>query len=176
MSTNIIKSTIFIGLFASAFNSYNIQAADLDTFQDKSSIVMTQLNIAKKNAMGHLNEKNKVQKIELDGARVKSPAYANKSELQSKIWFTTEEGKQLKWPFIDFYNSHPAALEPAAGSHAPRYAPTPKKYNHYSGKTHSVFKDALPSSYREKDEEPFYAALNFEPTQRPLPRKLSFVK
>lgn len=169
MSNKILKTTLFLG--AIAFST-NAMASDLNTAHDKSTIVMTQLNIAKKNAMGELIGANKSENIELNGAKVKSPAYANKSKLQSKIWFTTQEGKQLKWPFIDFYNSSPVSLiEPAAGIQA-----EPKLYNHLGGKDHKKFHSALPSTFRDKGLTPFYAAIELEPSKRPTPRKLSFMK
>lgn len=149
----------------------NAQATDAQSPDNGPAIVMTQINIAKKNVIGHLAGTNENQNIELNGARVKAPEYAESSSLQSKIWFTTQEGKQLKWPFIDFYKSPVASIEPAAGI----IAKDPKHYNHYSGRTHPVFKNALPSTFHKQNLEPYYAALNLAPTKRPEPRKLSFV-
>ncbi len=158
-------------------NSLSIRAVNAsDIIKNPDSVVIKQINIAKKKVMGHLQTGKLNRAFTLNGARVKSPEFYENSEKHTKIWFTTQEGKQLKWPFIELHHSNPANIEPAAGTAIPRYTVPPKTYNHYSGHTHTEFKNGLPSSFQGNDEMPYYAALKTAATKRPKPRKASFIK
>lgn len=167
------KFTI-LALTILAFAPATANASDI--IKNPASVVMTQLNIAKKKVMGHFTGDKAHQKIMLDGARVKAPGYEEDTEKNTKIWFTTDTGEQLKWPFIELYHSNPAAIEPAAGIPMPLYTPSPKTYNHYSGRTHKAFASGLPSAFKDNKEMPYYAALKTAPAKRPEPRKTSLIK
>lgn len=175
MKNTQFKYLLYVAALFTVSTPNNAHAEKNQIMIDKSAIVMTQINIAKKNVLGHLIGSKSPQEIELNGARVMAPEYAENNKVQPKIWFTTTEGKQLKWPFIDLYNpvENVENIEPAAGT--PELEKPYKLYNHYSGITHDAFKNALPSTFREKGMEPYYAAVNLPSGDRPQPRKLSFI-
>lgn len=171
--------TTFLAIAAISTPLLNNAAQATEPAETLISPVAMRLNIAKKEVLGHLAADKKTKAIMLDGARVEAPKYKDISDRKTKIWFTTEDGSQHKWPFIELYQNGAAvaSVEPAAGGYAIKKSND--IYNHYSGVSHREFATALPSTFQKKNITPLYPAfksLENSAAKRPMPRKISFIR